>query len=123
MLGLRLYLLQRLSAVVMVPLVLVHVAVMVYATQGGLSAAEILGRTQGSVVWAAFYGLFVAAVAVHGAIGLRAIAFEWFALPARWLAVFTWVVGLGLAGNLLGACWQPGAGRDSHPIHIDVNPM
>ena len=82
----------------MVPLVLVHVAVMVYATQGGLSAAEILGRTQGSVVWAAFYGLFVAAVAVHGAIGLRAIAFEWFALPARWLAVFTWVVGLGLAG-------------------------
>ena len=33
--------------------------------RGGLSAAEILERTRGSVGWAAFYALFVLAVAVH----------------------------------------------------------
>jgi fumarate reductase subunit C len=87
---------QRLSAMIMAPLVLGHIAVMIYAIQGGLSAAEILGRTQGSVFWFAFYGLFVAAVSVHAAIGLRVIAFEWVGLRGRGLALFTWGVGLGL---------------------------
>jgi fumarate reductase subunit C len=71
-----LYLAQRLSAMVLAPLVLGHLITMVYAIQGGLTAAEILGRTQGSVFWTAFYGLFVAAAAVHGAIGLRCIVRE-----------------------------------------------
>ena len=62
MLGIRLYLAQRLSAMVMAPLVLVHLAVMIYATQGGLDAAEILSRTQGSFFWGGLYGLFVLAV-------------------------------------------------------------
>ena len=56
MLDLRLYLAQRLSALVMVPLTLGHIAVMIYAIQGGLSTAEILGRTHGSLAWFAFYG-------------------------------------------------------------------
>ena len=42
MLDLRLYMLQRLSAMVMAPLVLTHIGVMIYAIQGGLSAGEIL---------------------------------------------------------------------------------
>ena len=46
----RLYLLQRLSALIMAPLVIGHIAVMIYAIQGGLTAAEILGRTQGSLL-------------------------------------------------------------------------
>ena len=58
----RLYLWQRLTAALMVPLVLVHVAVVFYATRKGLSAADILGRTRGSLTWASFYGIFVAAV-------------------------------------------------------------
>ena len=62
MLGLRLYMAQRLSAMVMIQLTLGHIAVMIYAVQGGLSAAEILGRTKGSLVWFAYYGLFVIAV-------------------------------------------------------------
>ena len=61
MLDVRLYLAQRISALIMVPLVLGHLAVMIYAIQGGLSAAEILGRTKGSFFWFAFYGLFVLA--------------------------------------------------------------
>ena len=50
--------------------VLVHLATLIYAVRGGLSAAEILGRTHGSSGWASFYALFVLAVAVHAPIGL-----------------------------------------------------
>ena len=96
MLNLRLYMLQRITALLMAPLVLGHLAVMIYAIQGGLSAAEILGRTQGSLVWFLFYGTFVVAVAIHGAIGLRAIAHEWGDLKGVALDVFMWAVGLSL---------------------------
>ena len=71
-----LWLTQRLSAMVLAPLVLVHLAVIVYAIEGGLSAQEILARTRGSLAWASFYGLFVAAAAVHGPIGLSNIIRE-----------------------------------------------
>lgn len=77
MTDLRLYMAQRLSALVMAPLVLGHIAVMIYAIQGGLSAGEILSRTQGSIAWALFYGTFVIAVSIHAAIGLRTILYEW----------------------------------------------
>jgi len=60
--------------------VIVHLATIVYAVQGGLSAAEILARTRGNGAWLAFYALFVVAAAVHAPIGLRAIAIEWL----RW---------------------------------------
>jgi len=73
----HLYVLQRLTAALMAPLVLVHLVVILYATRNGVSAAEILGRTRGSLVWGLFYALFVAAAAVHGSIGLRAILREW----------------------------------------------
>jgi fumarate reductase subunit C len=68
---------QRASAAVLGACVLVHLATMVYAVRGGLSAAEILGRTQGSVAWLAFYSLFVLAIVVHVPIGLRAVLGEW----------------------------------------------
>lgn len=96
MLNLSLYMAQRLSAMVMGPLVLGHIAVMIYAIQGGLSTAEILGRTQGSVLWFLFYGSFVLAVSIHAAIGLRVIVHETLGLRGRWLEIFTWVTGLGL---------------------------
>ena len=44
-----LWLIQRLSAMVMAPLVLIHLATIVYATRGGLDAAEVLARTRGSL--------------------------------------------------------------------------
>ncbi|MEM9575985.1 MAG: succinate dehydrogenase [Pseudomonadota bacterium] len=96
MLNLRLYMLQRITALMMAPLVLGHLAVMIYAIQGGLSAAEILGRTQGSVLWFLFYGTFTLAVSIHGAIGLRTIAFEWGGLKGPALEAFMWISGLGL---------------------------
>jgi fumarate reductase subunit C len=88
---------QRLSAAVLALCVLVHLATIIYAVRNGLSAAEILGRTQGSVAWAAFYGLFVAAVAVHAPIGLRNVLAETFRWRGRGLDVVTLVIGVGLA--------------------------
>lgn len=73
----RLYLWQRASAVVLAPLVLVHLIVIFYATGTGLSAASILARTKGSVGWGLFYSVFVLAAAVHGAIGVRNVIAEW----------------------------------------------
>lgn len=96
MLDLRLYLAQRISAMVMAPLVLGHIALMIYAIQGGLSAAEILSRTQGSVFWFLFYGLFVIAVSIHAAIGLRVVAYEWLGFRGMTLWALTWGVVLGL---------------------------
>lgn len=89
MLDIRLYLAQRVTAMIMAPLVLIHLGVMIYAVQGGLSAAEILGRTQGSWLWGLIYGLFVIAVAIHAAIGLRVVMYEWLSLSHTWLNVLT----------------------------------
>ena len=101
MLELRLYLAQRVSAMILAPLVLLHLGTMIYAIQGGLDAGEILARTRGSLFWGGVYGLFVIAVAVHAAIGLRNVAREWFGLRGPALAGLAWAVlvlllGLGL---------------------------
>ena len=60
--------------------VVVHLITIVYAVQGGLTAAEILERTRGNAAWFAFYSVFVLAVSVHAPIGLRSICIEWL----RW---------------------------------------
>ena len=86
----RLYVWQRGTAALMLPLLLVHVAVIFYATRKGMTAADILARTRGSIVWASFYGLFVVAVAVHASIGVRNVLTEWSPLRDRgagWFAV------------------------------------
>ena len=85
----RLFILQRLSAMVLAPLVLIHLGLILYAVRGGLTAGEILGRTQGSLGWALFYGVFVLAAAIHAPLGLRNILREWTGANARaagWVA-------------------------------------
>jgi fumarate reductase subunit C len=96
-----LYVAQRLSALVLAPLVLIHLGLIVYATQDGLSAAEILARTRGSVAWGVCYSVFVVAAAIHGAIGLRAIAAEVLRWRGRSLELATACFGLALI--ILGA--------------------
>ncbi|WP_170476345.1 succinate dehydrogenase [Ruegeria arenilitoris] len=96
MLSMRLYMLQRITAVAMAPLVLGHLLVMIYAVQGGLSTAEILGRTKGSFFWFLFYGTFVLAASIHGAIGLRTIVSEWAGLKGVALNCFGWLTYVGL---------------------------
>ncbi len=92
---------QRISAMVLALCVLVHLGVMVYAVRGGLSAAEILGRTQGNWAFGAFYAAFVLACAAHVPVGLANIAREWAGLgesAALWLgrAVALWLLLAGL---------------------------
>jgi len=72
-----LWLAQRASAALLAFCVLVHLVTVIVAVQGGLSAAEILGRTRGNVSGFVFYSAFVIAAAVHAPIGLRATLGEW----------------------------------------------
>ena len=92
--SLRLYVWQRLTAAVMAPLVLVHVAVIFYASRKGLSAADILGRTRGSLMWASFYGAFVAAAALHATIGVRNVLVEWSPLGEGRAGLFSTLFGV-----------------------------
>jgi fumarate reductase subunit C len=92
----RLWIAQRATALVLAVCIAVHLVTIVYAVRGGLTAAEILGRTRGSIAWGTFYSVFVIAAAVHGAIGLRTIAAEWLGFrgdTAEWAMT---VVGLVL---------------------------
>ena len=93
----RLYIWQRATAAIMAPLVLVHIAVIFYATRQGMSATEVLARTRGSVAWAAFYGLFVIAASIHASIGVRNILHEWLPLNERRAGVCVIVFGFALA--------------------------
>ena len=96
---------QRASAAVLALCVLIHLVTMIYAVKNGLSAAEVLGRTRGNPGWAAFYALFVAAVAIHAPIGLRTILSEM--LCWRGTALDLLVLALGIALALWGwrAVW------------------
>ena len=97
----RLYLWQRATAALMVPLALLHIAVIFYATRQGMTAADILARTHGSIMWASYYGLFVAAASIHASIGVRNVLAEWSPLTDRRAGVFAILFGALLAA--LGA--------------------
>lgn len=96
----RLYILQRATAAIMAPLVLLHIAVIFYANHKGLSAADILSRSRGSIAWALFYGVFVLAVATHASIGVRTILSEWS--PMRGYTRDIAVIAFGLVLLILG---------------------
>jgi succinate dehydrogenase subunit C len=96
---------QRASAGVLGVAVLVHLVTMSYAVRGGLTAAEILARTEGSVGWLLFYGVFVLAVAVHAPIGLRTIAHEWAGWRGSGLDTVVTVVAVVLLGLGWRAVW------------------
>jgi succinate dehydrogenase subunit C len=91
---------QRASAALLALCVTVHLATLVYAVQGGLSAAEILARTRGNLAWLAFYAVFVLAVSVHAPIGLRPVLGEWLGWrgPSRDLALCLFAVVLCALG-------------------------
>ena len=77
------WLVQRVTAAVLAICVLVHLGVIVYAVQGGVTAHEIAGRVGGSVAWLAFYSVFIVAVSLHAPIGLRNVLREHTGLGKR----------------------------------------
>jgi fumarate reductase subunit C len=101
-----LWIAQRASAALLALCVVVHLATVIYAVQGGLSAAEILGRTRGNAAWFAFYVLFVLAVTVHAPIGLRNIFTEWLRWRGRSRDVFLLVFAAMLAWMGLRAVYS-----------------
>lgn len=96
---------QRISAMALALFVVVHLITLVYAVQGGLTAAEILGRTRGSLVAALFYGGFVLAAAVHAPLGLARVAEEWLGLDRRASNVAAALFGFLLAVSGLRAVY------------------
>ena len=78
---------QRLTAFVLAAAAAIHLGTIVYAVRGGLTAAEILGRTHGNVGFALFYAAFVVAVAIHAPIGLRNVLREWTPWRGRTLGL------------------------------------
>jgi fumarate reductase subunit C len=96
----RLYIWQRATAALMVPLVLIHIAVIFYATRQQMTAADILSRTHGSAAWASYYALFVAAVSIHASIGMRNVLAEWSPLTEQRVGQIA--IAFGLLLTLLG---------------------
>jgi fumarate reductase subunit C len=100
-----LYVAQRGTAVILAVAVAVHLGTILYAVRGGLTAGEILGRTQGNVAFLIFYGVFVIAAAIHAPIGLRGILREWTgwrgrSLDGAMLGVAALMIVLGLRAAL-----------------------
>jgi fumarate reductase subunit C len=96
----RLYIWQRATAALMVPLICLHIAVIFYATRHGMAAADVLSRTRGSLMWASYYGLFITAASIHAAIGVRNVLTEWLPLTER--RAGRCAVGFGLLLFVLG---------------------
>lgn len=100
-----LFLAQRASAMVLAFAVTVHLATILYAVRGGLTAGEILGRTRGNGWFLAFYVLFVLAVSVHAPIGLRNVVREWTPWRSRSLDLAVVIVALALLELGLRSAW------------------
>jgi fumarate reductase subunit C len=108
----KLWYAQRISAMILGICVSVHLIIIFYAIRGGLTAQEILGRTQGNIAFAIFYEIFVLACFVHAPIGLLNILEETFSkgaiskslstLLAALILIFgtSAVIGIYTAGNL-----------------------
>lgn len=100
-----LYLAQRGTAAILAVTVAVHLGTILYAVRGGLTAGEILGRTQGNVAFLLFYAVFVLAAAIHAPIGLRSVLREWTgwrgrSLDVAMIALSALLAGLGLRAAL-----------------------
>ena len=101
----RLWLAQRVTAGLLAVFVIAHLATMIVVVQGGLSAAEILGRTRGNVWLLAFYSSFAVAAAIHAPIGLRNILMEHLRWRGRSLDAVVALVALLLLVLGLRAAW------------------
>ena len=101
----RLWLLQRISAAVLAPLVLGHLLMIIYAVHQGLSAQAILGRLHDNALLGGFYTLFVLACAAHVPVGIARIAEEWLGWRARPALLLGALLALALLLGGLRAVW------------------
>ena len=91
----KLWYAQRISAMILGICVAIHLLIIFYAIRGGISAQEILGRTQGNVAFALFYEIFVLSCFVHAPIGVANILQE--TVPKTGLAKpISWVLAIAI---------------------------
>jgi fumarate reductase subunit C len=88
-LEIKLWLIHRLTGMVLGLFVLIHLITMIIVIQGGVSGEEIIGRTHGNYLLGLYYSLFVISAALHGSIGLRTVAKEVLAWHGPWLNLMT----------------------------------
>ena len=100
------FVLQRASAAVLALCVVVHLATIIYAVRHGLTAEAIVVRVHASVLWPAFYAVFVVAVAIHAPLGLRVVAEEWLQWRGRSLDGVLGALALVLLGGGLYAVYS-----------------
>jgi fumarate reductase subunit C len=103
--GVHLWAVQRVTAMFLALAVAVHLVTILVAVRGGLSAAEIIARTSGSLAWFGFYSAFALAAGLHGAIGLRAIGAEWLGWRGRGVDALWLGIGLATAAFGIRAAW------------------
>ena len=107
----KLWYAQRISAMVLGLCVSIHLIIIFYAIRGGLTAEEILGRTQGNITFAIFYEIFVLACFVHAPIGLANILEETFSkgFISKILSSFLAVLILSLGTTAVIGVYTGGA--------------
>jgi fumarate reductase subunit C len=95
-----LFLAQRATAVMLLFVACIHLATIMVAVRGGLTAGEVLVRTHGNGFFLAVYSIFVFAASVHAPIGLRNVLREW--TPWRGRSLDYAMLALGIALFVLG---------------------
>lgn len=91
-----LWLVQRGSALAMLPLAAAHLALVMLAVDGGLTATQILDRTQGNIAVAVFYLAFVLCAGIHAALGLRSLCGEFIGWRGPGVDAAAALIGLAL---------------------------
>jgi fumarate reductase subunit C len=104
------WMVQRAAALFLALAVAVHLVSIIYAVRGGLSAAAIMARVEGSAAWLAFYAAFAVAAALHGAHGLRTVVAEWTPWRGRSLDAAAALAAVLLAVTGCRAAWALYAG-------------
>ena len=105
---LLLFVAQRLTGVLLAALLLVHLGTIIFAVQGQLTVAEIVGRVRGNTFWIFFYGAFIITAIIHSMIGLRNVLTEMSNIHRRIidLTVLLYVVlSIFLGFEALQAIW------------------
>ena len=103
-----LFVAQRLTGALLAALLLVHLGTIIFAVQGELTVAEIVGRVRGNTYWIIFYGVFIVAAIVHSMIGLRNVLTEMSNIHRRIIdsAVLLYVIlSIFLGFEALQAIW------------------
>lgn len=87
--------LQRLTALLLVIILVVHIIV-THFTSGSINFETVVQRIQSSIFWLIFYSLFLLSALFHGINGVYGIIEDYAPSPnlRKVIAWFCWILGL-----------------------------